>query len=499
MPRENNELYDVVVVGAGNAALCAALSAEENGARVVMLEWAPKELSGGNSRFTEGAVRFSYQNVDDVRSVVPDISESEIAMSDFGTYPASQFYDDLCTTTNYRADADLLEVITQESKDVVRWMGRNGVRFLPAFGQESVKIGDKHYFPSGEIVKASGGGPGLVDALTARAEKRGVEIRYGVRATGLLMDAKGVCGVRVRIDSREEEVRGRTVILACGGFESNPEWRARYLGPGWELAKVRGTRYNMGDGIKMALDVGAVPHGHWSGCHAVAWDLNAPTYGDLKVGTDFQKHGYLFGIMLNANGQRFFDEGEDFFHYTYAKCGNAILQQPGQYAYQIFDKKAAPYLRNEYRIKQMTRFTADTIEGLVDKLDLDKTAAVQTIRAFNEAQRAPRSYDPSVKDGYGTIGITPAKSNWASPIDTPPFDAYAVTCGITFTYGGLRITPLGEVLSADDKPIPGLYAAGELVGGLYYFNYTSSVGLLAGAIFGRRAGRAAASLAANDA
>jgi tricarballylate dehydrogenase len=281
-------------------------------------------------------------------------------------------------------------------------------------------------------------------------------------------------------------------VLASGGFEANNEWRTRYLGPGWDLAKVRGTRFNTGDGIRMALDIGASPAGNWSGCHAVGWDMNAPEFGDLAVGDQFQKHSYPFSIMVNATGKRFLDEGADFRNYTYAKYGRVILEQPGQFAWQIWDQKTKHLQRDEYRIRQITKVTADTLEELATKLDgVNPEQFLKTVSEYNAAVQANVPFNPNVKDGRGTKGLAVNKTNWANTIDQPPFEGYAVTCGITFTFGGLRITTDGEVLNLDHRPIPGLYAAGELVGGLFYFNYPGGSGLTSGSVFGKIAGTSA--------
>jgi len=225
----------------------------------------------------------------------------------------------------------------------------------------------------------------------------------------------------------------------------------------------------------------------------VGWERNAPEFGDLAVGDGFQKHSYPFGVMLNADGERFVDEGADWRNYTYAKYGRVILAQPGQFAWQVFDAKVRHLLRDEYRIRQVTRVTADSLEALVEKLDgVDPARALATLRAFNAAVRTDTAFDPNVKDGRAAVGVTPPKSNWANPLDEPPFEAYAVTCGITFTFGGLRIDRRAQVLDQELVPIPGLYAAGEMVGGLFYENYPGGSGLTAGAVFGRIAGDAAA-------
>jgi tricarballylate dehydrogenase len=316
-----------------------------------------------------------------------------------------------------------------------------------------------------------------------------------VKATRLLLDQSGtVTGVEARGPNGFSTIPARAIVLCAGGFQANTEMRTRYLGPNWELARIRGTPYNSGDGIRMALEVGAQSFGHWSCCHAVAWDYNAPPYGDRKVADGFQKHWYPLGIIVNLQGERFVDEGADFRNYTCAKYGREILKQPKRAAFQIFDAKVMSILRDEYRIREVTKAAADTIEDLADKLEIGRRGLIQTVREFNAAvQDVP--FNPAIKDGKCTRGITPPKSNWAQPLDTPPFVGYAVTCGITFTFGGLRIDHEGRVQDTEGQPIRGLYAAGEMVGGLFYHNYPGGAGLMAGAVFGRLAGDYAAKYA----
>jgi tricarballylate dehydrogenase len=492
--RGNNP--DVIVVGAGNAALCAALAAAEAGAAVTVLERAPEAQSGGNSRFTAGAFRCVYDGVDDLRALMPDLTDAEVESADFGTYTEAQFFDDMGRVTEYRTDPELCELLVTRSRPTMRWMQRRGVRFMPIWGRQAYRIGGRFKFWGGLTVEAWGGGPGLIETLYGLASAAGVEIRFGAHATALLADDDGVHGVRMRQGGRTSDLRAAAVVLACGGFESNTEWRTRYLGPGWDLAKVRGTRFNTGEGIRMALDIGAAPFGNWSGCHAVGWDRNAPDFGDLAVGDGFQKHSYPLGVLINARGERFVDEGADFRNYTYAKYGRAILAQPGQFAWQVFDAKVTGLLRDEYRIRQATRVRADTLEELASKLeDVDAPRALATLAAFNAAVMTDVAFDPNVKDGRGTRGLPVPKSNWANPLDTPPFEAFAVTCGVTFTFGGLKIDRTGRVIDADGAAIPGLYAAGELVGGLFYNPYPGGSGLMAGAVFGRIAGAGAAGFA----
>ncbi len=485
--------FDVAVVGGGNAALCAALAAREGGARVMLLEKAPDSQRGGNSFFTAGGFRFVHAGLEDLRKdVIPDLTPGEAASVEIAPYTEDAFYDDLTRLTEHLADPDLADLLVTRSRPTVVWMRSHGVRWILMFGRQSYKVGETHRFWGGLSVEAVGGGPGLVQALYDRAAALGIPARYETNATRLLLNDRGtIRGLVCRGPEGFAEIATRAVVLASGGFEANPEWRARYLGPDWELARVRGTRHNTGDGIRMALEIGAQPYGHWSGCHAVAWDLNAPSFGDRRVGDLFQKHSYPFGIIVNLRGERFVDEGADFRNYTYAKYGREILKQPQRAAFQIFDQKVVSLLREEYRIREVTRAEANTVEELARKLEIAPEGLARTVREFNAAIQ-PGEFNPAILDGKCTKGIAPPKSNWALPLNSPPFVGYAVTCGITITFGGLRVNTRAEVLDTEDRPIPGLYAAGELVGGLFYHNYPGGAGLMAGAVFGKLAGEHAA-------
>ena len=485
------EHCDVLVVGAGNAALCAALSAAEQGASVLVLEKAPAYLRGGNSYFTGGLFRFAYDGMEDALDLIPDISQEEQDSIDVGSYPQSAFYEDVMRVTEGLAGPDLVQALVSQSYPTMLWMKEQGVPWILAYGRQAFKQGEVHRFWGGLIAEAVGGGKGLVDRLFDLAERAGVGVLYKTKATRLLTDRRGrVVGATVRGPEGFRDLSARSVVLACGGFEANTEMRARYLGPGWELAKVRGTQFNTGDGIRAALEIGAQPYGHWSGCHAVAWDLNAPPYGDRNIADLFQKHSYPFGIVVNIEGKRFVDEGADFRNYTYAKYGREILFQPQRAAFQLFDHKTRHLLRDEYFIPQASVVMANTIEELADGLGIDREGLACTVEEFNAAVQQGE-FDPTVLDGKGTEGIHPPKSNWALPLDTPPFLGYAVTCGITFTFGGLKIDNRAQVLDTEDAPIPGLYAAGELIGGLFYHNYPGGAGLMAGAVFGKIAGASA--------
>lgn len=486
---------DVIVVGAGNAALCAALSAREQGARALVLEKAPEHLRGGNSYFTGGGFRFPYQGLEDIRALIPEMNDEEAASIEIGSYPQTRMYEDIMRVTEGLSDADLLQTLVSEAHPTVHWMREQGLRYVLMYGRQSFEVGGKQHFYGGLITEAVGGGKGLVDRLFEVAQERGVGIVYGAKVKGLVTDDVGrVTGVSVRTAEGTREFGAGAVVLACGGFESNPEMRTRYLGPGWELAKVRGTRFNTGDGIRMALDIGAQPNGHWSSCHAVAWDLNAPTFGDRNVADLFQKHSYPLGIVVNTDGKRFLDEGADIRNFTYAKYGREILKQPHRAAFQLFDAKVSGKLRDEYYFPRVTKAESDSIPGLADALGIDSANLVETVGKFNSSVMEGE-FNPAVLDGKGTVGVEPPKSNWAQRLDSPPYVGYAVTCGITFTFGGLKISPEAEVLDTEDAPIPGLYAAGELVGGLFYYNYAGGSGLMAGSVYGRIAGRGAAASA----
>jgi tricarballylate dehydrogenase len=485
-------VWDVVVVGGGNAAMCAALSARESGARTLVLEKAPEAWRGGNGFFTAGGFRFAFKSFDELRAIVGDMSDGEAAAMEVDPYTEDAYYDDLMRVTEELADPDMALTLVRESQATVRWMGERGVRFIPMFGRQAYKVGGKFRFWGGLVLEAVGGGPGLIDMEYASAAKADIDVRFEAKVLRLLTDDHGrVTGVAARTAAGTETIEARAVVLASGGFEANPEMRTRYLGPNWDLARVRGTPFNTGDGIRMALDIGAQPWGHWSGCHSVQWDYNAPWHGDRKVGDNFQKHSYPLGLIVNIRGQRFVDEGADFRNYTYVKYGRAVIEQPRRAAFQIFDQKVVDMLREEYRIREVTKAEDMTLEGLAKKLEIDVAGFVDTVTRFNAAVQAG-AFNPAVKDGKGTRGITPPKSNWAQPLDTPPYVGFAVTTGITFTFGGLRITADGQVVDLEQRPMPGLFAAGELVGGLFYQNYPGGAGLMAGSVFGRIAGRSAA-------
>jgi tricarballylate dehydrogenase len=486
--------YDVVVVGAGNAAMAAALSAKQYRASVLVLEASGAEDQGGNTRYAAGQMRTVYQSVADMRRLVPDLTESEIASSDFGVYSREDYLEDVMRLTHHRCDSDLVEILVDSSFDTLAWMRDLGVRFQISFGRQATKIDGRFKFWGGLPFEVWGGGPGLLDAYYKAASTAGIEIVRNASANALRKIGGRIDGVYCDIQGKPVEIGAKAVVLACGGFEASAEMRARYLGPNWDLARVRGTRFNTGEGLKMALAAGANSAGHWSGAHSTCWDSSAPETGDLVVGDGYQKFSYPVGIMVNAAGKRFVDEGSDLQTFTYARIGREILAQPGLLAWQVFDQRAVPFLRDEYRIRKVTKATGDTLEELSRKLEgVNADGFLQTVSQFNAA--VPPGDPPinlSVKDGRTTLGLEIPKSNWSYPIDKGPFLAFSVTTGITFTFGGLRISTRSQVLNTAREPIPGLFAAGEIVGGIFYGGYPGGTGLVSGAVFGRIAGREAA-------
>jgi tricarballylate dehydrogenase len=489
--------YDVVVVGGGNAALVAALSAREAGAEVLVLEAAPEDLRGGNSRFTGGIFRVTHDGLDDL---VPLVTEESAAWADrveVAAYSEEDYLDDIDSTTAGRADEGLTTTLVSRSLEAVRWMRSKGVRFELTVGKlidpDKLDPDQRYTLPAGGALRSNHEGVGLIEDLYAAAEREGVVVWYSAPVVDLLMEGSTCEGVVVRRPDGDVRIRG-TVVLASGGFESNPEMRQRWLGPGWDLVKVRGTRFNMGVPLVASMRQGAQPYGHWGGCHAVPLDAHAPDVGDLKYTDKYSRYSYPYAVMVNSDGQRFVDEGEDQVWLTYAKTGDTIRSQRGAWAAQIFDQKTAHLL--EPRYSTGTPVVADTLEELAERLGLEPAALAGTVSAFNDACPGGE-FDPFRNDGLAAAPVgQPRKSNWAQPIDSPPFVAYEVTCGITFTFGGLRITPGAEVVDTAERPMPGLYATGEIAGGFFYLNYPAGAGLTRGAVFGRIAGTAAAARAA---
>ncbi|TMC05491.1 MAG: FAD-dependent oxidoreductase [Chloroflexi bacterium] len=488
-----SERYDVVVVGGGNAGYCAAHAALEVTDRVLLLEKAPEAWAGGNSYFTAGVFRCAVESLDEAVDLIEDRDDARLAATDLPRYTRSDFLADLRRVTEGRCDPELAGVLVDEATDTVRWLRTKGLRFRLAWDRQSFLVDGRHRFWGGLYVGTVGGGKGLVAQHQSAASAAGLRVRYEHAVVGLLTRPDGaIAGVGCDTPGGRVQVEAGAVVLAAGGFEANPMLRAGYLGPGWDLARVRGTPYNTGEALMAAIGAGAAPAGNWSGCHSTAWDAAAPPTGDRELTNLLTRQSYPLGLIVNSGGERFVDEGADYRNYTYAKYGAAILRQPGALAFQLFDAQTEPLLRqDEYTAPGVSRAEAGSVRELAGRLGIDPDGLERTVAAYNAAIE-PGPFDPSVKDGKRTRGLVPPKSNWALPLERPPFLGFAVTCGITFTFGGLRVDADARVLDRQDRPIPGLTAAGELVGGLFWHNYPGGSGLSAGAVLGRRAGLSAA-------
>lgn len=488
-------MKSIIIAGSGNAALSAGIAALERGAKVLMLEKADEPMSGGNTKYTAGAMRFAYDSGDQLLPLLKDPQDPRLPNTDFGSYTRDKFGSDLLGFNDGRPLSTEQETLVSESYDTVLWLSSHDVKFQPIYSRQSFEKEGRHVFWGGLTLASDDEGVGLFDQELDAFSRMGGEIRYGTAVTELVYENGTIAGVKT---SMGETLQADAVILACGGFEASDELRQKHIGPNWDKAKVRGTPHNTGDGLVMAEALGAQSYGLYGGCHATPMDLHMKNFGNLDLPAGerkkYRKICYFLGVMLNANGQRFVDEGINFRNYTYAQFGAAIMDQPKHFAWQIFDAKVFDLLYDEYHFHDAHFVEAETLEELVQLLDgVDKTAAAKTLADYNAAVNET-PFDPTVLDGKGTTGLPLAKSNWAQKFDTRPYRAYPVTGGITFTYGGLKVNGEGAVMSADDTPIGGLFACGELVGGVFFNGYPGGSGLTSGAVFGRRAGYGAAKI-----
>ena len=483
--------YDVLIVGGGNAACSAAHAALEKTKSVAIIEKSTRRDRGGNSAMT-GHIRFVFNGIEDLRPLVRGMSDDELRkLLDCGLPKRDEatFWDEIMRATNNQSDPDLLQVHVTQSLATVQWLASKGHDWVPAS------------LTNDNVLTMNGGGAGLQKRNFQILERENVAFHYETAAIELIQDRTGrVTGVRALTPDGFAVFKAKAVVLACGGFEANAEMRARYLGPGWDTIRVRGVPFNTGDGLRMAMGIGAMPHGSWTTCHASPQDIDIPpfTVPSVHVHADStNRYMYPYGIMVNTKGERFVDEVWDTRGRTYASMGRAILAQPGGVAFQILDAKIREMNLYTSNYKKATTESADTLEKLAEKLDVPVAAFVKTVREFNAAVQ-PGHYNPDRHqlDGKCTKGITPPKSNYALEIDKPPFEAWPVRCGITFTFGGLKINPeTAQVQHVAGRPIPGLFAAGEMVGGLFVGGYASGSGMMAGATFGRIAGTSASALA----
>jgi len=453
---------DVVVAGGGNAALCAAIEAASHGARVLLLERAPEHMRGGNSRHTRN-IRYLH----DERTAYVT-----------GPYRRDEFLDDLLRVGGGQANRAHAETAIAESRLVPEWMARQGVRW-----QQPLR-GTLHL--SRTNLFFLGGGKALVNTYYDRALRLGVRVRYDAAVTGVEDRGTAGCAVLAEIAGAKQAIPCRALVVAAGGFEANIDWLARYWGEAARRFLIRGTPYNDGTMLAALLERGAQPVGDPKGFHALAIDARSPRFdGGIVTRVD----SLPFGIVVNTDGHRFYDEGEDIWPKRYAIWGGLVAAQPGQLAYSIFDAKSwGRFIPPAY-----PPFRADTMPALALQLDLHREQFLATVEMFNRGAPAVRRIDMSALDGSATSGVTPPKTNWASRLDTPPFYAFPVRPGITFTYLGVTVDAQTRVITASGAPMPHVYAAGECMSGnILASGYLGGFGLTIGTVFGRLAGREAA-------
>ncbi|MEE9194235.1 MAG: FAD-dependent tricarballylate dehydrogenase TcuA [Alphaproteobacteria bacterium] len=489
-----NESCDVIVIGGGSAAFEAAVSARQSGAeKVVMVEKAPEAEYGGNARFSHTGFRFCHQGRDEVRDFIPDVDGQEFEAMEIKPYTQEEFLGDLNRVTEGLIDGDLAATLSGESNAAAHWALETGIKWIP---EKYATINGRHHFEPGRVVQTLGGGKGQLERWREIAAGLGIDIRFESRVTAVHGNARRVDGLRVLDENGEYDLGARATIACAGGFQANPEMRARYLGDNADLLKVRGSKHDTGEVLNMIIGLGAKVTGHWQGAHQTPIDAGAPAFEtpvrDDGRGNTMNRYDYCHGITVNSLGLRFFDEGESFHSYTYAKTGRAVRGQPGNIAYQIFDRKGIEMFRHGADFPATVE-EAGAIEELAAKVGLNPEILAHTVAEFNAAVADDTPFDASRLDGKCTRGITPPKSNWAQKIDQPPYRAYPVSCGITFTFGGLAINTEAEVLNTSNQPIRGLYASGDIIG-LFYHNYPSCTGQTRNLVFSRKAGIRAAAL-----
>lgn len=461
--RFSDYLWDVVIVGGGNAALCAAIEAAEAGATVVLLETAPRPYRGGNSRHTRN-FRCMHQ------APLAKLTEC---------YPEDEYFDDLLRVTKGETDETLARLTIRESETCLPWMARHGIRFQPSLtGTLSLSRTNAFFL---------GGGKALVNAYYNRLEDLGVTVIYEAAVTDISITDNYFDSLQVSVDHQSVQVNAKSVVLACGGFQADLDWLAKAWGPAARNFLIRGTPYNKGVVLKSMLDQGAISVGDPTQCHAVAIDGRAPKFdGGIVTRLDCVP----FSVVVNELGLRFYDEGEDVWPKRYAIWGRLVAAQPNQVAYSIIDSKST----HLFMPSMYPPVTADTIEDLAVKLNLPVESLCNTIENFNAAcsQDTQQQFHPTTLDGVSTSALTPAKTNWARPLCDPPYFAYALRPGVTFTYLGLKVDTTARATSAHGR-YKNIWAAGEIMAGsILGQGYLAGFGMTIGTVFGRIAGREAA-------
>jgi tricarballylate dehydrogenase len=464
---DRTKTYDVLVAGGGNAALCAAITARQAGASVLLVESAPKAFRGGNSRHTRN-LRAMH---DQPNEVLTD------------AYKEDEYWDDLLRVTGGNTDEALARMTIRASSGVFGWMKDAGVRFQPSL-TGTLNLGRTNAF-------FLGGGKALVNAYYLTAEKLGVEILYDTEVVNIAMEDGSVRSIDITYKGFPETVHARCVVASSGGFQANLDWMREYWGDAVDNFVIRGTPYNRGRVLKNLLGQGIAAIGDPTQCHAVALDARAPKFdGGITTRLD----SVPYSVVVNRNGDRFYDEGEDVWPKRYAIWGRLIAQQPGQIAYSICDAKAYPL----FMPSVFPAIKADTLEELAVKMKLDPTKILETIGSFNNAVKPGQAFDNLKLDGNATTGLTPDKTNWARSVDKPPFYGYPLRPGITFTYLSVKVNDKAQVLMDNGQPAGNLFASGEIMSGnILGKGYLAGFGMTIGTVFGRIAGQEAARRARN--
>jgi len=454
--------YDVLVAGGGNAALCAAIAAARKGRRVLIVESAPKFYRGGNTRHTRN-MRCAHDHATETLT---------------GPYGEDEFFEDLLRVTDGNTDQELSRMMIAQSKPMLDWIQEQGVRFQPSLGG-TISLGRTNSF-------FLGGGRSMLNSLYRTAERLGVETRYEHEVIDLEIQNGKFQSATIRHPEGEKTITASAFVAACGGFQADFDWLKKGWGKKAENFLIRGTPYNRGTVTRMLIEKGVMQIGDPSQCHAVAIDARAPRYdGGIITRLDC----VVLGVVVNKNAKRFYDEGEDIWPKRYAIWGRLVADQPGQIAYIVFDAPNIP----RFMPSLYPPISASTLPELAERLELDPSAFINTITEFNGAVIAGKPFNTNEKDGNSTKGLAIEKSNWAQRIETPPFYAYPVRPGITFTYLGVKVAGDARMVMADGRPARNLYAAGEIMAGnVLGQGYAAGIGMTIGAVFGRIAGTEAA-------
>lgn len=455
-------VWDVLVAGGGNAALCAAIAARRAGRSVLVLEKAPKFYRGGNTRHTRN-MRCAH-----------DTATGTLT----GPYTGDEFMEDLLRVTSGNTDEALSRMMIDRSYEMLDWIQQQGVRFQPSLGG-TLSLGRTNSF-------FLGGGRSMLNALYRTAEGLGVEIRYEHEVTEVEIDGPSFRAATVTTPAGPTRIEARSLVAASGGFQADIDWLKQGWGDRAENFLIRGTPYNKGSLTRALIDSGVRQIGDATQCHAVAIDARAPQFdGGIITRLDC----VVFGIVVNKHAKRFYDEGEDIWPKRYAIWGRLVADQPDQIAWILFD---APNLE-KFMPSLFPPIEAGSIAELAEKLSLDPAQLVETVETFNASVVGGRPFNHVEPDGNRTEGLTPEKSNWAQRIETAPFYAYPVRPGITFTYLGVRVDDRARMVMQDGQPAENMFAAGEIMAGnVLGQGYAAGIGMTIGAVFGRLAGQGAA-------